>query len=232
MQSKSEHTTSLESFRAHLTAKCGLSGANAGRYVACLERVQLWLAGRHALATIPISEVRQYARDMRRCGIKSQAVVRAVNCIRSYLTFAGRTDGADLLTGSAEVRAQIGAAKSLRDRAVIALLYGSDLRESELCALRIGDIEDWFEGRIKTSGGSAFTDTLALAHVWTYLDSRPQPLAMTDWVFPDSSDPRRPLSVGHVLSISPHATRAVEDSLNHPLAWMFRAGPGEIHLCA
>lgn len=217
----------LDAYRNWLLHECGRTETTVAGYMAYLRRFETWLACRYTLAAVPLTEVRDYVRTLSRSGVKSRTVIKAVNCIRSYLgcPFIGR--GAEvkdielprpdhrihLIPNATEVQVHVNAAGSLRDKAVIALLYSSALREAELCALKIKDIEDWFEGRIRVNCGKGrkdrivFADTHALAHVWAYLDSRPQPLKQSDWLFPATLKPDQPLRINYVNQIVGRSAR-------------------------
>lgn len=221
----------LDTYRTYLLSECGRSEKQAKAHVGYMRRFATWLNGRHALATVPLAEVREYIREQSRRRLKPRSIIKIVNQVRAYLRFAHAygyravNDGANLeapkgdhrtylLPSAAEVKAHIAAAKSLRDRAILALLYSSGLREAELCALKIEDIEDWDKGCIRVNGGKGekdrivYADAATIGRMGAYLDSRPQPLFKSDWVFPLASDSSRSMDPTYINPIVTRTAKA------------------------
>lgn len=71
---------------------------------------------------------------------------------------------------------------ALRDRAILAVLFGSGIRSAELCALELGDV-GWGKGTLHVRHGKGDKERIAPCAPWAlnelraYLDVRPEPRA-------------------------------------------------------
>ncbi|MHB8603715.1 MAG: tyrosine-type recombinase/integrase [Thermoplasmatota archaeon] len=100
----------------------------------------------------------------------------AVDWIKPNRTRTPRAQAADLLT-TKEMEKLLDAARTTRDRALLAFLAESGLRESELCALRVGDVIAQEDGAIRATLPDAdnlktgrrsvlLFDCAGLVHAW------------------------------------------------------------------
>jgi integrase/recombinase XerD len=138
----------LEEFLSHLGVECGLSANTVAAYRRDLR------AFHGPLTRMGLQDfMAGLLRGRRR---RASSVARAAAALRSFLRFLGREDLARFILAPKKprllphplsreqvadlVEAETGDALSLRDRALLELLYATGLRVSELSTLRLGDL--------------------------------------------------------------------------------------------
>lgn len=94
-----------------------------------------------------------------------------------------------------EVAAIIAAAGGLRERTMLMAAYGAGLRVSELCALRVADIDSRrMSLRVEQGKGAKDRDTLLSATLLGQLRAYWREYRPAHWLFPAARDPRRPMN--------------------------------------
>lgn len=138
-------------------------------YARDLRDAVAWLeeAGAGGPAAVDRRDLRRYLADLDRAGYARRTTARKASVLRRYFDWARRTGRVELDPSTAlsaprgastlprvlnhsELETLIeGSARSggdptidVRDRAIVELLYGSGLRVSELCSLRLGDVDE------------------------------------------------------------------------------------------
>jgi len=145
----------MESYINHLRIECGLSAATVDAYRADLEAYTAFCGG---VAATDLSMIQSWLASLSKAGQGSRSVARRASSIRAYLRFIGRGDVSTLvesprmgkrlpdflneadcvkLTYCPDDQTDIG----VRDQAVLELLYGAGLRATELCSLKVEDVE-------------------------------------------------------------------------------------------
>ncbi len=146
-----------------------VAGSTRAVYARDLRDAVAWLveSGVPEPAAVERRHLRRYLAELERAGYARRTTARKASVLRRYFDWARRTgrvaadpsaalsapQGASTLPrilNHSELEALIaGSARSgddpgldARDRAVVELLYGSGLRVSELCSLRLGDIDE------------------------------------------------------------------------------------------
>ncbi len=154
----------IEDFLIWLAAERGRSANTLMAYRRDLRGFWLWLqaAGR-SLEEVEASDLDAYVAELRSRGLAPSSVKRSLVAVRSLFRFRaqeGMSDsdpsagvetprvpaGLPKALSEAEVQALLDAvvgdsATERRDRAVLEVLYGTGARISELCALRLGDVD-------------------------------------------------------------------------------------------
>lgn len=153
----------LREFLIHLASERGLAGNTLLAYRRDLENLHEHLAARgRSYTSASADEYRDYLHVQRRIGKSTKTVARRIAAIRVFLRFlAGNGHDVDAILqqierpkperslpkvlGRAQVDALIASpdpasALYARDVAILELLYGSGLRASELCDLKIRDV--------------------------------------------------------------------------------------------
>jgi site-specific recombinase XerD len=136
----------LARFARHLHARRGLCEVTVHNYVSAIRR----LAPVIGIEPTPIAIEREIQR-MHKAGASYSHIVNTSIALEAYCAFFGRPiklgrpkKPRHLVRGTlseAEVTLLIAAARSLRERAMIATLAYAGLRNRELCRLRIRDVD-------------------------------------------------------------------------------------------
>lgn len=152
---------------AHLTQVRRLSPATVRGYRADLADLAGDLGAETALIDIDLEQLRDWLWHATTRGASRSTLARRTAAIRGFFAWAtddglieadpalrlvapkrGRTlptvgavDAIDDLLAAAADRAEDGDPVAVRDRAVLEMLYGSAVRVSELCGMRIGDLD-------------------------------------------------------------------------------------------
>jgi integrase/recombinase XerD len=189
----------ITSFLDFCRVEKGLAANTIDSYQLDLARFAQFLKGDD---TIPDTErVRQYIDSLYRAGLSSRSIARHLTTLRGFYTFlleqgAVDFDPTSLLTSprqwatipkylnKKQIEDIIGAPDGskptgLRDRAMLEFLYATGLRVSELCKVRVSELErDLGFVRITGKGNKQRivpVGRTALSAVTTYLDTgRPQ----------------------------------------------------------
>ncbi|CAB49304.1 site-specific tyrosine recombinase/integron integrase [Pyrococcus abyssi] len=131
----------------------------------------------------------RFLAKLKRKGYSTRSLNLVIQALKAYFKFEGLDSEAEKLKTpkmpktlpksltEEEVRRIINAAETLRDRLILLLLYGAGLRVSELCNLRVEDVN--FEyGVIVVRGGKGGKDRVVpiseslLSEIKRYLESR------------------------------------------------------------
>jgi len=138
--------STLVRFARHLHARRGLAEATVHNYTAAIRR----LAPVIGLEPTP-KNIEQHIERMHKAGASYSHIVNTSIALEAYCAFMGRPiklgrpqKPHHLVRGTlseAEVTLLIAAARSLRERAMIATLAYAGLRNRELCRLRIRDVD-------------------------------------------------------------------------------------------
>lgn len=168
----------LESFRDHLSFERGLSPRTIDAYLRDVRRLVTFAsAGRASVPeALTYALLRDHVADLVEAGRAASTVARAVSSVRGYLRFLVEegvieADPSEQLEAPRrgrplpsvltvpETEALLGAVQSddaaaFRDRAILEVLYGCGLRVSELCDLKIRDL-DLDEGLVCVFGKGA-----------------------------------------------------------------------------
>ena len=169
---------------------------------------------------VDLRAVRRYLAYLSTEGYARKTVARKASSLRRYFRWAERTGrvtsdptvGATAPTRGRRLprvlrpeeletlldtpRASVGddeRARSQRDIAVLELLYGSGLRVSEVCGLRIGDIE-WERRRLTVNGKGAKQRVVPL--------SEPAAVALAEWLKEGREEMADPSSAGDVVFVN------------------------------
>jgi integrase/recombinase XerD len=136
----------LVRFARHLHARRGLCEVTVHNYVSAIRR----LAPLIGIKPTP-KAIEQHIERMHKSGASYSHIVNTSIALESYCAFAGRPiklgrprKPRHLVRGTlseAEITLLIAAARTLRDRAMIATLAYAGLRNRELCRLRIRDVD-------------------------------------------------------------------------------------------
>lgn len=150
-------------FSAHIVLERGLSDNTRDAYLSDVNKFLDWLTGRGMLLRhVGLPVIQQFMADLYDAGISPRSQARIVSGIRSFFRFMRMegyidTDPTELLEAPLvglhlpevlsveEIDAMIRTIdpesdESVRNRAIIEVLYGCGLRVSELCNLEIGRI--------------------------------------------------------------------------------------------
>jgi integrase/recombinase XerD len=165
----------LESFQDYLSFERGLSAPTLDGYLRDVTRLIEYMSERGILrpSAITYKLLRDHVSGLTETGYARSTVARAISSMRGYFRFlleegVIETDPSEQLESPrsgrplpnvltvAEVQTLlsaigIDAAASARDRAILEILYGCGLRVSELCALRLRDL-DLDEGLVRVLG--------------------------------------------------------------------------------
>jgi integrase/recombinase XerD len=166
----------VQSFLSYCQIERGLSANTLAAYGRDLERFRAFVERGGGEAQVGEEQLRSYLDGLRAEGLSSRSIARHVSTLRSFYRFLLREERASsdptaLLTSprvwrnlpkyltNNEIDRLIEAAggkrpTAVRDRAMIELLYASGLRVSELCQVRLGDIDLEFGlVRVRGKGG-------------------------------------------------------------------------------
>jgi site-specific recombinase XerD len=133
------------------------------------------------------------------------------------IPFPRRQRKLPLILSRDEVKALLLAPRSLRHRALLAVLYGSGLRVAEVARLKVGDIDSrrnvlW----VRQGKGSKDRQTLLSPKLLDLLRTYWRAEHPKDWLFP-GSDSHRPISPKAIYLACRHATQlAGIDKPVHP----------------
>ncbi len=165
-----EFSLALAAFARHLAAERGLSAHTVRAYLGDVGGLlaHATARGRGDLAGLDIGELRAWLADEHRAGHARATVARRAAAVRAFTAFAcrrgwlaadpgsqlgapkvskrlpqvlGQTQMLAVLDGHDPGRGPAEAAVSLRDAAIMELLYASGIRVSELCGLDLGDLD-------------------------------------------------------------------------------------------
>jgi len=138
--------TILENFTRHLFAKCGLGITTVQNHVGCIRRI-MPIIGTHPTSR----DAERLIMEMRKAGKSPAHQANVCVSIEKYSAFMGtriklgRPRAKHQLPqntlNEAEVARLIHASNSPRQRAILALLAYSGIRNKELCFLRMNDLE-------------------------------------------------------------------------------------------
>ena len=138
--------STLVRFARHLHARRGLAETTVSNYVSAIRR----LAPVIGLQPTP-KAVEQYIERMHKAGASYSHIVNTSIALEVYCAFVGRPiklgrpqKPHHLVRGTlseAEITLLIAAARTLRERTMIATLAYAGLRNKELCRLRIRDVD-------------------------------------------------------------------------------------------
>ena len=136
----------LARFARHLYARRGLSDVTVQNYVSTIRR----LAPVIGLEPTP-KAIEQHIERMHKAGASYSHIVNTSLALEVYCAFLGHPiklgrpkKPRHLVRGTlseAEITLLIAAARTLRERAMIATLAYAGLRNKELCRLHIGDVD-------------------------------------------------------------------------------------------
>ncbi len=234
----------------YLRSECGLSDNTVASYRRDLRKLRVFLErkGVTDLQSLRPAHVVDFLLDLKNRGLSVNSVARALVAVRTFLRFMvseGRLpqNAASVLEtpklwrklpevlSPAEATQLIEAPEpgtpiGIRDRAILEFLYATGARASELCTLRLDDVNlDYGFARVKGKGGKERVVPLgkpAAAAIRGYIDSgRPQLLGAqhSDFLFLTSRGrPIGRVSVWRVIKkyllrsglrskISPHTLR-------------------------
>ena len=168
----------LESFQDHLSFERGLSAPTLDGYLRDVTRLITYVSGRGVLTPSEMTYelLRDHVSGLTEKGYARSTVARAISSIRGYFRFLMQegvieADPSEQLEAPRsgrplpsvltvpEVQSLLGAISiddvaSVRDRAILEILYGCGLRVSELCALVVRDL-DLDEGLVRVIGKGA-----------------------------------------------------------------------------
>ncbi|MGA9128717.1 MAG: tyrosine-type recombinase/integrase [Terracidiphilus sp.] len=146
MATRNSIESTLVRFARHLHARRGLAEATVHNYVSAMRR----LAPVIGLQPTP-KAVEQQIERMHKAGASYSHIVNTSIALEVYCAFVGRPiklgrpqKPHHLVRGTlseAEITLLIAAARTLRERAIIATLAYAGLRNKELCRLRIRDVD-------------------------------------------------------------------------------------------
>jgi len=164
MKTSSQQRNLLREFLAYIQVEKGLSTNTLQSYARDLTRLTVWSHERgKQTEDLQRKDLRQWITDMSREGLAPASVSRAVSAARSYFRFL-MLDGhikhhpaedlhtpqklfhlprflteeeMERLLAAPDVQTDIG----LRDRAILEVMYAAGLRVSELCSLRLSDVD-------------------------------------------------------------------------------------------
>ncbi len=164
--------------------------------------------------------VRRYLAHLSRQGLARRTVARKASSLRRYFRWAKRTGrvvadptvgvvvpvrerrlprvlrSEELETMLDQPRAAVaddGRARCQRDTAVLELLYGSGIRVSEVCAIRVGDI-DWERRRLTVNGKGAKQRIVPL--------SEPAVVALSEWMTDGRKEMADPSEAGDAVFVN------------------------------
>ena len=169
-------SAAVQEYEAHLRVERGLSGNTLAAYGRDLRDYSAFLAtrGHTTLDTIAPADLEAHLSALRASGLSASTVERHLSAIKGFHKFCLR----ESLTTASPLRAlprlkrarklpavlsidQVGrlleacdpdaGPLSLRDRAMLELLYSSGLRESEVCDLKLDDL-DFNEDMVRVIG--------------------------------------------------------------------------------
>jgi integrase/recombinase XerC len=232
----------LHDFLHHLQTERRLSANTRIHYRRDLDELREWCdqAGISRWDDLDTRQVRQYAAQCHRRGLKGRSIQRRLSALRTFFNYLLREQAVQRNPGL-DVRAPRSGRHlpdtlnvddvnhllspgsddmlGLRDHAMLELLYSSGLRLAELVALDVGDV-DFAERMVRVTGKGAKTRVIpvgskAITALQAWLRVRPhQPAASEAAMFTSRSGRR----LGH---------RAVQQRVKQ---WASRKGvPGDLH---
>lgn len=141
-------------YELYLRAECGHAERTINGYLDDLRIVGAWLVehtGR-TLDAATYDDLIAWIQAATRAGKRGSTIARRISAVKSRLKFHGRELIANRLTrpkrshrlrqipNVAEMRRFLESAADPRDRAALEVLYGTGLRNAELCALTVADV--------------------------------------------------------------------------------------------
>lgn len=168
-----EIATALRNFLDHLRVERGLADNSVAAYRRDLVRFEKFLDERNiALGAVTPKVVREFHNFLRTMGLAETSSQRALSALRTFFRYLSRETGAvdptvDLEKSKqsrrlpkaltvAEILTLIDASEhegdpvTLRDRALLELLYGSGARISEVVNLDLGDVHQFSDTETET----------------------------------------------------------------------------------
>lgn len=163
----SERTATRDLAREFLTyiqVEKGLSANTLQNYQRDVRHLQTWAAGKNkTIERLERSDLREWIASMSRAGLAPSSIARAVSAARSFFKFlmldrhVQRDPTEDIhtpqrnsylpkflteeemerLLRAPDIKTDVG----VRDRAMLELMYAAGLRVSELCGLRVIDVD-------------------------------------------------------------------------------------------
>lgn len=160
-----------DEFLSHLVVEKGLSKNTLNAYGRDISR---FLIAYPDPRVITITDMEQYVGELRRCGLQESSISRAAVAIRNYVAFISREEGTldpikdfkppripkrlpkaisiNEITALIENTLVDGELITLRDRALVELLYATGGRVSEIINLTLADISKLGSGESPYSG--------------------------------------------------------------------------------
>lgn len=186
----------VRDFLAYLSVEKGLSNNTAEAYAADLHKFSRFLAGKGiALGAHKRADVVDFIESLRTAGLSIATICRVLSAVRGicrYMLLEGKIDedptdnipspkkwatlpkALSVSEVMSLLDSNITGALSMRDSAMLEMLYSSGLRVSELLGLRVSDV-DFQSGFLKVIGKGnkervVPTNPRALAKVRQYMD--------------------------------------------------------------
>jgi len=161
-------------FLTYIQVEKGLSQNTLQNYARDVRRLQVWSSGKgKQIDQLQRKDLREWIASMSREGLAPSSVARAVSAARSFFKFlmldrhVRRDPTEDIHTPQRSSRLpkflteeemerllrapDINGDVGVRDRAMLELMYAAGLRVSELCGLKVGDLD--LDGAIVTCFG-------------------------------------------------------------------------------
>jgi integrase/recombinase XerD len=146
----------LNTFRAYMATERGLAPATLEAYLRDLTGFANILRRRGgSLETFTADDIRQYVQGQSLLGMTPATITRRLMSLRAFITFQSRKDGETLLASielpkkerhlpnivnEQQVTDLLAVAKTPRNLAIIEMFYATGMRVSELCGLKLKDL--------------------------------------------------------------------------------------------